>query len=80
MATTTARNPVQPVTSLLPTAARYLPESRELEIEFGSHFKGRWSVDSLQMIHRGRDAWEPLPTPTDAELAEVLLWESGDVV
>lgn len=66
--------------SQTPTAARYLPDSRELEIVFGAHFKGRWPIDSLQMIRRGENGWEPLPTPTDEELAGVFIWEGGDVV
>ncbi|MEL7143471.1 MAG: hypothetical protein AAGL08_14760 [Cyanobacteria bacterium J06573_11] len=65
---------------LIPTAARYLPESRELEISFGNHFKGRWPIDSLQMLRIGEHGWERLPSPTDAELAEVILWEGKDVV
>ena len=47
---------------------------------FGFYFKGRWAVDSLQMIRRGKDGWEPVPTPTDAELPHVVIWEGGDVI
>lgn len=63
-----------------PTTARYLTNSRELEIEFGAHFKGRWTVDSLQMIRRGAKGWEPISSPSDADLSEVVIWEGGDVV
>lgn len=78
------RTPLQSQTQLPfasgPTAARYLPSSRELEIEFGAHFKGRWAIDSLQMIRRGEKGWEPLLAPSDRELSEVIIWEGGDVV
>lgn len=74
--TRTQQNDAQPH----PTAARYLTESRELEIEFGSYFRGRWSVASLQMIRRGETGWEPLPTPSNEDLTDVLLLEGGDVV
>ena len=79
---TTSISPTQSPSqaSLQPTAARYLPESRELEIEFGSYFKGRWAIDSLQMIRRGEQGWEPVPSPTDEELSNVLVWAGGDVV
>lgn len=63
-----------------PTAVQYLPDSRELEISFGKHFKGRWAIDSLQMLRIGSNGWETLPPPTDAELSEVILWEGKDVV
>ncbi len=66
--------------SFLPTAARYLPGSRELEIEFGPYFRGRWAIDSLQMIRRGEEGWEPIPSPNDTELSQVIIWEGGDVV
>jgi hypothetical protein len=79
MATTTAQSPVQLQTAI-PTAVRYLPDSRELEIEFGSHFKGRWAIDALQMLRRGDHGWESIPAPTDAELSNVVLWGGGDVI
>lgn len=80
MTTITAPNPLPPQALQCPSAARYLPESRELEIEFGPHFKGRWAVDSLQMIRMGEQGWEPILSPSDAELSNVVLWEGGDVV
>lgn len=80
MATTTALDPAPSQVLQHPTAARYLPDSRELEIEFGPHFKGQWAVDSLQMIRRGEEGWEPILSPTDTELSNVVLWKGGDVV
>lgn len=80
MTTTTPQSQTQPSVTQVPTAARYLPESRELEIEFGPHFKGRWAVDSLQMLRRGEQGWEPISPPTDAELSDVTIWEGGDVI
>jgi hypothetical protein len=79
MATTTTDSPVQPQTTI-PTAVRYLSDSRELEIEFGPHFKGRWAIDALQMLRRGEHGWESIPAPTDAELSDVVLWGGGDVI
>ncbi|MEL7225674.1 MAG: hypothetical protein AAF810_12730 [Cyanobacteria bacterium P01_D01_bin.36] len=80
----TAATPAQvhedSASTLVPTAARYLSESRELEVSFGNHFKGRWAVDSLQMLRFGETGWESLPSPTDAELSDVVLWEGKDVV
>ena len=63
-----------------PTAARYLQESRELEIEFGLCFRSQWPIDSLQMLCRGEAGWQPLPRPTDEQLSEVIIWEGKDVV
>lgn len=80
MTTTPITSQAQPQILEKPTAARYLPDSRELEIEFGTHFKGRWAIDSLQMIRRGETGWEPISPPSDAELLEVIIWEGGDVV
>lgn len=80
MIAATQRQPEQDSIHPTPTSARYLAESRELEIDFGSHFKGRWAIDSLQMIRRGENGWEPVLSPSDSELASVILWEGGDVV
>lgn len=77
---TTSQSQAQPSVTQVPTAARYIPESRELEIEFGPYFKGRWAIDSLQMIHRGEPGWEQISPPTDAELADITIWEGGDVI
>ncbi|MGD1864087.1 MAG: hypothetical protein ACFB0D_05995 [Phormidesmis sp.] len=74
------QSPQATTQGLVPTSARYLPASRELEIAFGNHFKGRWSVDSLQMLRIGEHGWEQLHQPTDAELSEVVIWAGKDVV
>jgi hypothetical protein len=79
MTTTTTQGQVQPQMAI-PTVARYLAESRELEIEFGPHFKGRWAIDSLQMLRRGEHGWEAIPSPTDEELSKVIIWGGGDVI
>lgn len=68
MATTTVPVKATQEVALTPTAVRYVPQTRELEIAFGPHFKGRWTVDSLQMIRRGEHGWEPVSSPSDAEL------------
>lgn len=80
MRTVTSLDQIQQQTTPTPTSVRYLADSRELEISFGKYFKGRWSVEALQMMRIGENGWESLPTPTDAELADVMLWEGGDVV
>ncbi len=79
MEITAAQSPVQPQTAI-PTAVRYLPDSRELEMEFGPHFKGRWAIDALQMLRRGEHGWESIPAPSEAELSTVVLWGGGDVI
>lgn len=79
--TTTPLQSTQPEQLLhAPTSAKYLPDSRELEIEFGPYFKGKWAIDSLQMIRYGQSGWEPIPRPSDADLLDVVLWAGGNVV
>lgn len=80
MVATTVQNQTKPLSIAVPTVARYLEASRELEIEFGPYFKGRWAIDALQMIRIGEHGWESVESPTHADLSEVIIWEGGDVV
>lgn len=76
----TVKDQAEQLTTLMPTAARYLASSRELEIEFGPYFKSRWAIDALQMIRAGDQGWEQIESPTSAELSDVVIWEGGDVI
>ena len=64
-----------------PVAARFLPESRELEIKFNTDMRCRWPVDSLQFIRSIDGCLSDInPRPSDEQLAEVVLWPNGEVV
>lgn len=64
-----------------PVNARFLAESRELEIEFNTGMRCRWPVDGLQFT-RSVDSHisDVDPRPTDEQLLEVVLWPNGEVV
>ncbi len=61
-------------------AARYLPQSRELEITFNTGALYRWPVDSLQMQEKTASGWQSISPPTNEQLANVRLWPHKEVV
>lgn len=63
-----------------PISAKYLSQSRELEIIFNTGARYLWPVDSLQMIEKTSNGWETIPKPTDAQLSKVRLWPHKEVV
>ena len=63
-----------------PVAARYLVESRSLEIEFNIGSVYRWPVDSLQMRNYTPEGWVEAARPTDEQLVNVQIWPHGEVV
>ena len=65
---------------VLPIEAKFIPGSRELEIEFNNGSRYRWLVDTLEMKERTQDGWRPIPKPSDQQLADVEIWNNGEVV
>lgn len=65
---------------VLPTEARFIPESRELEIAFNNGSKYRWLVDALEMKERTRDGWQLIPKPSNQQLVDVEIWNNNEVV
>ena len=65
---------------VLPIEARFIPDSRELEIEFNNGSKYRWLVDALEMKQRTNQGWQLVPKPTDQQLDNVEIWNNGEVI
>lgn len=63
-----------------PLEARYLADSRELEIVFNTGARYRWLVDSLQMQERTADGWRDIAHLTNEQLCDVRLWPHKEVV
>ena len=63
-----------------PIEARYLAESRELEIVFNTGACYRWPVDSLQMQEKTDDGWRDVLGLTNEQLSSVRLWPHKEVV
>jgi hypothetical protein len=63
-----------------PLEARYLAQSRELEITFNTGARYHWPVDSLEMREKTTDGWQDIPKPTEEQLSEVRLWPHKEVV
>lgn len=63
-----------------PLAARYLVESRSLEIEFNVGAVYRWPVDALEMRSYTSKGWVDAPRPTDEQLMNVEIWPHKEVV
>ena len=68
------------IAQIEPVAARYIAESRVLEIEFNVGSVYRWPVDSLQMRNYTPNGWVDVPRPTDEQLMNVEIWPHGEVV
>lgn len=65
---------------VLPIEARFVPESRELEIEFNNGSKYRWLVDALEMKERTSDGWQLISKPSNQQLVNVEIWNNNEVV
>ena len=65
---------------VLSISARYLAQSRELEITFSMGARYHWPIDSLQMREKTADGWQDIPRPSDEQLANVRLWPHKEVV
>lgn len=65
---------------VLPVDARFIVETRELEIEFNIGSRYRWPVDSLEMKTRTTDGWQPIARPDNEHLMNVEVWNNGEVV
>lgn len=63
-----------------PLEARYIAQSRELEIRFNTGALYRWPVDALQMQEKTASGWKNISPPTDEQLANVRLWPHKEVV
>jgi hypothetical protein len=63
------------------TSARFIAESRQLEIAFNNGAEYRWPVDSLEMLVFKQGEWTSLtPRPTDDQLRKVEIWPGGEIV
>ena len=65
---------------VLPIEARFIPGSRELEIEFNNGSRYRWLVDALEMKEKTRNGWHLISRPSEEQLAAVEIWNNGEVV
>lgn len=65
---------------VLPIAGKFIPDSRELEIVFNTGSKYRWPVDALEMKERTNNGWQRIPRPENQQLANVEIWNNGEVV
>lgn len=66
---------------LKPVAVRFVADVRSLEIEFENGISYRYPVDRLDFSRWDGNAHVPLePRPTDADLENVVLWPSGEVI
>lgn len=63
------------------TQARFIAETRQLEIVFNNGAEYRWLVDSLEMLVFREGEWLNMhPRPTDDLLREVEIWPGGEIV
>jgi len=63
-----------------PLNGRFIPDTRELEIEFNTGSKYRWPVDALEMKERSKDGWQLISRPENQQLMNVEIWNNGEVV
>lgn len=63
------------------TQARFIAETRQLEIIFNNGAEYRWPVDALEMLVFRDGEWSNLhPRPDDEQLKEVEIWPGGEIV
>ena len=65
---------------VFPIEARFIADSRELEIEFNNSSRYRWLVDALEMKQRTDQGWQLIPKPDNQQLENVEVWNNGEVV
>ncbi|MEM8506008.1 MAG: hypothetical protein AAF716_23025 [Cyanobacteria bacterium P01_D01_bin.1] len=63
-----------------PVKGRFIPDSRELEIEFNTGSKYRWPVDALEMKERTSQGWQLIQKPENYQLVNIEIWNNGEVV
>lgn len=62
-------------------AVRFVADVRSLEIKFENGISYRYPVDRLDFSRWDGEAYVPLdPRPSDADLENVELWPSGEVI
>ncbi|MEO0770382.1 MAG: DUF2442 domain-containing protein [Cyanobacteria bacterium J06649_4] len=61
-------------------AARYIPESRELELKFSSGARLGCPVDALEMVNWTGSKFVQAPRPSNEQLANVRVWAGGYAV
>ncbi|MGB3298448.1 MAG: hypothetical protein WBA76_09275 [Phormidesmis sp.] len=63
------------------TQARFIAETRQLEIAFNNGAEYRWPIDSLEMLVFREGEWVQLtPRPSDDQLGKVEIWPGGEIV
>ncbi|NJM99202.1 MAG: hypothetical protein HC800_20540 [Phormidesmis sp. RL_2_1] len=63
------------------TQARFIAETRQLEIVFNNGAEYRWPVDALEMLVFRDGEWSNLhPRPHDEQLMKVEIWPGGEIV
>lgn len=61
--------------------ARFIAETRQLEIVFNNGAEYRWPVDALEMLVFRDGEWSSLsPRPSDDQLKDVEIWPDGEIV
>lgn len=65
---------------VIPVKGRFIPDSRELEIEFNTGSRYRWPIDALEMKAKIGEEWQPIPRPENRQLTNVEIWNNGEVV
>ena len=61
--------------------ARFIAETRQLEIVFSNGAEYRWPVDALEMLIFREGEWVQRSTrPTDDQLRKVEIWPGGEIV
>lgn len=61
--------------------ARFIAQTRQLEIVFNNGAEYRWPVDSLEMLVFREGEWLNMhPRPADDLLREVEIWPGGEIV
>jgi len=61
--------------------ARFIAETRQLEIVFNNGAEYRWPVDALEMLVFRDGEWLNLqPRPSDDQLRDVEIWPDGEIV
>jgi hypothetical protein len=69
------------VETIKATQARFIAETRQLEIVFNNGAEYRWPVDALEMLVFSNGEWSNLyPRPHDEQLKEVEIWPGGEIV
>ena len=58
-------------------SAKYLSDSRELEIALEDGSRHFIPVDRLEMVENTPDAFIPIARPTDTQLTNVKVWGGG---